>query len=417
MISRLEVRNFRMMRANAVSLGSFVVLVGKNATGKSTLLAALRFVSDLVKGGVPVALANALERESPNFSELCFEPTEPIEFALELDVLDHSGDQTSIERSKFRYEVRVGPSADGQIVILQEYLRKRDARTSDAHQQMSLWKADDVHPVGPKARSGWRTVVRKNDDGRDYFQDENTAWNNVFRFGPERSALGSLPEDADRFPLALRVRDALRDGISVVELDSAKLRDPSPPRSPSRLLSDGSNLARAAQALQSRDPVLFADWIRHVGHAIEGLDNIELWERPEDKRTVLRARFRGSHLDPVPSWLLSDGTLRLLAITFLSYGAEQRESLAMIEEPENGLHPLAMQVAWSALNQPAEGGQVLVATHSPVFLAQVSLLDALVFRRQDDGSALIRRGTEVPELKQWKSAASIADIFATGVLS
>lgn len=408
MITRLEVKNFRMLRANAVSLAPFVVLVGKNATGKSTLIGALRFVSDLVRGGVPLALANALEREAPSFPELCFDPNEALEFAVQL----------AIDQRRFRYELRVGPDGTGAVQVQEEHLfllPEANGGVSEPATQLSLWER--VSPIHGSTPPGWRTVVRKTKEGKDYFQDEKTTWNNVFRFGSDKAALGAIPEDENRFPLTLKVRDYLRDGVTHVELDGAKLREPSPARSPLRLQPDGSNLARAALALRERDDVLFAQWVSHVRSAVEGLQGIRLWERPEDKKLVLLAEFAGTHAEPVPSWLLSDGTLRLLALSLLSYGAMDPAGVALIEEPENGLHPLAMQAVYGALSQPPEDSQVLVATHSPVFLAQVSLDQALVFRRQADGSALVRRGTEVPELGRWKTAASIADVFATGVLA
>ncbi|MBN2192133.1 MAG: ATP-binding protein [Polyangiaceae bacterium] len=408
MITRFEVKNFRMLRANAVSLMPFVVLVGKNATGKSTLIGALRFVSDLVKGGVSLALSNALEREAPSFPDLCFDRTGPLEFAVEL----------TIDRRRLRYEVRVGPDATGVICVQEEHLYllpDTNGTTAAANGQLSLW--GDFPLMHSSAPAGWRTVVRKTKEGKDYFQDEKTNWNNVFRFGADKAALGAIPEDENRFPLTLKVRNYLRDGVTHVELDGSRLREPSLARSPLRLLPDGSNLARAALALRDRDGVLFEQWVSHVRGAVEGLETIRLWERPEDKKLVLLAGFAGTHADAVPSWLLSDGTLRLLALSLLSYGALEPAGVALIEEPENGLHPLAMQAVYGALSQPPEGGQVLVATHSPVLLAQVTLEQALVFRRQPDGSALVRRGTEVPALREWKSAASIADVFATGVLA
>ncbi len=404
MITRLEIKNFRMLRANAVSLAPFVVLVGKNATGKSTLIGALRFVSDLVRGGVACALENALEKDAPNFTELCFDPGGPIECAVEL----------TIDRRPVRYEVRVGPDGSGAIAILEEHLYLLPENHAPKG-QASLW--DDVTPLQVRAPSGWRTVVRKTKDGKDYFRDEKTEWNNVFRFGVDRAALGAIPEDEDRFPLTLKVRNYLRDGVTHFELDGVRLREPALARSTVRLMPDGSNLARAALTLRERDSVLFEQWVSHVRGAVDGLESIECWERPEDKKLVLMAGFGGSHAELVPSWLLSDGTLRLLALSLLSYGATGPAGVALVEEPENGLHPLAMQAVYGALSQPAEGSQVLVATHSPVFLSHVSLGQALVFRRQPDGSALVRRGSEVPELQRWKSNASIADVFATGVLA
>ncbi len=409
MITRLEVKNYRMLRANSVSLPPFSVLVGKNATGKSTLLGVLRFVSELVRGGVAEALAGALERDAPNFAELCFDPRLPIEIALEL----------AISERLVRYELRIGPGSEDQVVIQREqlWIRTTESGADKAALQLSLWTSDQIEVVHHKMPSGWRKVMEKNESGKDYFQDERTNWNNVFKFGPTRAALGAIPEDETRFPLALRVRDLLRDGVITVELDSAKLRQPSVPRSPPRLVPDGSNLARAVQALRASDPVAYQDWVASARTAVEGLDEVDVWERPEDKKMILRASFGGHHHEPVPSWLLSDGTLRLLALSLLSYTDGERGAVMCIEEPENGLHPLAMQAVHSALSQPPPGGQILVATHSPVFLAQVSLDQALVFRRQGDGSAQVLRGPEVKELREWRSSASVADVFATGVLA
>jgi energy-coupling factor transporter ATP-binding protein EcfA2 len=411
MITRVDIRNFRMLRANSVSLPSFVVLVGKNATGKSTLIAALRFVSDLIKGGVELALANALEREAPSFLELCFDASEPVEIGLEMSL---SADPVrGLGAKRARYEVRVGPDVDGSVIVQREHLFLLPEQ--DPPLQLSLW-GNDVQVIHEHYPREWRKVVGKTEPGKDYFQDEFTAWNNVFKFGADRAALGGIPEDENRFPQTLRIRDFLRDGVTHLDLDSAALRNPSVPRAPSRLLPNGSNLARAAQVVRVQDAVAYRQWVSHVSGAVEGLKDIDVWERPEDKKLVLRASFEGVHGGPVPSWLLSDGTLRLLALSLLSY-APGTPGVALIEEPENGLHPLAMQAVYDALSQPPLGGQVLVATHSPVFLAHVALEQALVFRREPDGSALVRRGVEVPELKNWKSTATLADVFATGVLA
>lgn len=416
MITRFEIKNFRMLRANAASLSPFVVLVGKNATGKSTLMAAIRFVADLLRGGVQLALSNALERDAPSFLELCFRPDHPIEIALEI----------MLDGRRARYEVRIGPDASGAVVLTLEHLfllpdavpvdPAGGAQPGFRDDRSGVWDASQVKGVHGRVPVGWRKVVAKSEQGKDYFQDEKTSWNNVVRWGTDRSALGAIPDDPDRFLFSMRVRDFLRDGVRTIELDSRKLREPSLPRSPTGLLPDGSNLARAAAALRERDPVAFNQWVDHVGTAIDGLGAIDVWERPEDKKLVLRAHFAGSHDDAVPSWLLSDGTLRLLALSLLSYAGVEPAGVALIEEPENGLHPLAMQAVYDGLSQPAEGSQVLVATHSPVILAYVSLPQTLVFRRMSDGSAQIRRGTEVPELCGWKSTASLADVLATGVL-
>ena len=64
----------------------------------------------------------------------------------------------------------------------------------------------------------------------------------------------------------------------------------------------------------------------------------------------------------MPSWILSDGTLRLLAVTLLAYSRGAARSL-LIEEPENGIHPRAIDTVLQSLRHVYDG-QVFVATHS-----------------------------------------------------
>jgi predicted ATPase len=407
MIERFWVRNFRMLASNRVDLGRFAVLVGRNASGKSTLMAALRFVSHVLSDGVDHAIEAALDGGGSSFHDLCFRPDQPVAFALTLRLLGE----------RYRYELEVGPNDSSPQVVLRENLF-RLGDEEDGPQPSLFGEALDPDPVvHPNVPKGWRKIVGKTSEGRDYFRDEKTDWNNVFLFGPKRSALGNIPEDPNRFPGAIAARNLLREGVVMVELDSHKLRLPSPPRAPTRLLRDGSNLGTAARHLQQRDPVAFQQWVRHVGHAIEGLDDVDTWERPEDKHIVLRGRFRGGHAEPVPSWLLSDGTLRLMALSLLSYAElEEEDGVYLVEEPENGLHPLAIQSVYQSLSA-MQSTQVFVATHSPVFLANTSMDQALVFRRTDGGTSEIRRGAEVAELHQWRGEFRLPDVFASGVLS
>lgn len=50
MIELLQAKNFRMLRSNSVALQPYQVLVGQNATGKSTLLGALQLIGDVLRG-------------------------------------------------------------------------------------------------------------------------------------------------------------------------------------------------------------------------------------------------------------------------------------------------------------------------------------------------------------------------------
>jgi hypothetical protein len=409
MIQLLQAKNFRMLRSNSVALQPFQVLVGQNASGKSTFLGALQFLGDVLKGGAPFAV----ERLAPSFYDLCFDIREPISLAVELTV------PSAGQSRPLRYEIEVGIDSEDGLRVLRENLFILPPEDS-VELQPSLFgpEASSIVPVHKSAPRHWRRVVGKTEEGRDYFRDENTDWNNVFRFGLERAALGSLPEDPDRFPLSIAARNALRDGVRTLVLDAEEMRSASPPGGPTKMALNGSNLPHVVRSFQKRDPVLFDQWVEHVAMAVDGLEAVEVREREEDKYLVLQARFRGQHSEPVPSWMLSDGTLRLMALTLLNYAAiENGLDVYLVEEPENGLHPLAIQVAFEALSQPPAHGQVLCATHSAIFLAYAPLEQSLVFRRAQDGYSIVRRGPEIPELREWTGRVSLPDLFVTGVLA
>lgn len=409
MIRTIEASNFRMMRANRVSLGRFHVLVGPNASGKTTFLDALQFVSDVVERGVRQAVAD----RSPNFHDLCFTPERPIGMAVELDV--PSGSEG---RAVLRHEIEVGIVDDRGLRVLRENLFVRPEADDGGHQRSLFGDYATEQVVKSSTPRRWRKVVGKTPEGRDYFQDEKTSWNNVFRFGDDRSAVGSMPEDPDRFPLALAARRVLREGVRRLALDPRRLAATAPPGGRPVLGLDGSNLPYVVRDLRDRDPRLFQDWVRHVSSAVGGLKDVDVLVRDDDRHLVLRAQFEGSHEQPVPSWLLSDGTLRLMALTVLSYASTaEREEAYLVEEPENGLHPLAIQAAFSAISSPLSGHQWLCATHSPVFLAHVGLDDVLVFRRDRQGYSIVRHGDEVPELAGWTTRRNLSDLLVAGVLS
>src|SRR4051794_14585336 len=99
MIQLLQAKNFRMLRSSSVALQPYQVLVGQNATGKSTLLDSLQFLSEVVKYGVRYPV----EQVASSFYDFCFDPTEPVSLAVELSVPDAHARERLL-----RYEIEIG---------------------------------------------------------------------------------------------------------------------------------------------------------------------------------------------------------------------------------------------------------------------------------------------------------------------
>jgi predicted ATPase len=106
----------------------------------------------------------------------------------------------------------------------------------------------------------------------------------------------------------------------------------------------------------------------------------------------------------VPSWVVSDGTLRLLALTLLAYVSDSSR-VYLIEEPENGVYPTALQAIYESLSSIYEG-QVLIASHSPVLLGMAKPGQLLCFMKTTEGTKIVR-GSEHPGLRDWQGEVSL----------
>lgn len=397
MIQLLQAKNFRMLRSNSVALQPYQVLVGQNATGKSTFFGALQFISDVVKHGIRYPV----ELNTTNFYDFCFDPSEPLSLAVELSLPESS----DLERW-LRYEIQIGITEEHGLQVLRENLFLLPAKYS----------GNSSSPIHLDVPEGWERLISRTEEGKGSFRSEDSQEVLTFRLAAERAFLGGFFWGPSRYVFA--GQEILKEGIRTLQLDATQMRGVSSPGSETRIAVDGSNLPHVIRAFKMRDPVLFDQWVRHVAVAVEGLESVEVWERPEDRALVLLVRFEGEHREPVPSWMLSDGTLRLMALTLVSYAAMENDvETYLIEEPENGLHPLAIQVVHEALSRPPANVQVLCATHSPIFLAQTDLDHVLVFRRAPEGYAVVRRASEIAELKEWTGRVNLADLFVTGVLA
>jgi predicted ATPase len=112
--------------------------------------------------------------------------------------------------------------------------------------------------------------------------------------------------------------------------------------------------------------------------------------------------------------LVSDGTLRLLALTIPAYLSDFK-GVYLIEEPENGVHPKAIETVVQSLSSVYQA-QILLATHSPVVLSQVPPDQVLCFSKTEEGITDIVRGDLHPRLKEWKGDVSLSTLYAGGVL-
>ena len=372
MIRRIQALRYRCLRYVDVRLDRFHVLVGPNASGKSTLFDVIAFLGDLVSTG----LEAAVERRTKNFQDLVWgRPKGALgfELAVEFDIPEPLRIQLPQERDYrvFRYEVAVCET-DGDLRIDSERGLLAPAPKPQPPKQRELFP-DPTQP--PKSilvggnRRGLRTILSKSSQAKDNFNVETSSrsgkgWATSIAFGHRRSTLGNLPESPTRFPVSTYVKRVFESSIRSFFLDSLRMREASSPaRGEDGIARDGSNLPWVIKKLEEEDPpASYREWLSHVQTTLSELEHVGVVEREDDRHAYLRLRYRTGV--EVPSWMASDGTLRLLALTLPAY-LPRSDEIYILEEPENGIHPLAVDCVFHSLSSVYES-QVLVATHSPI---------------------------------------------------
>jgi predicted ATPase len=179
------------------------------------------------------------------------------------------------------------------------------------------------------------------------------------------------------------------------------------------LLPDGSNLPLVVKRLKEQDPGRFNEWTAHIQEALPDVIAIRVMEREDDRHLYLKLTYHGGLDLPAPR--LSEGTMRILALTLIPFVAEP-DAIYLIEEPENGIHPQAIEAVHQVLSQPFQT-QILVATHSPVFVGIVKPEELLCFARRPGGPTKVISGDNHPALRDWRrEEIDLGTLFAAKVL-
>lgn len=387
MISRIEAEGFRCFRKLDQCVKPFQILVGPNGSGKSTFLDVVAFLGTLTSETVQAAI----EERSENFHDLVWgrEGTQ-FRVAIEARIPDDR---------KSRYEPPVPHTIRYEVVL-----------RLDTVEEKVVFASELIRLCGGEGCAVDRLVLTRDSNGV-HFTPEIGDNRIDFQLGRSYSGLSNLPLDETGFPAAAWLKTLLADGVRSVTLDSELLRSASPPSQRRAKDFDGWNLPRLVARLGEHQPA-FNRWIAHLRTTLPDLETVKTSFRPEDKYRYLTLRYTNGI--EVPQWVVSDGTLRLLGLTILAYLTEVNGSVYLIEEPENGVHPTALETIFQSLSS-VYSGQVIVTSHSPVLLALARPEQLLCFWKSAQGVQVVP-GNQHPALRDWTYDVSLSNLFAAGVL-
>ena len=173
------------------------------------------------------------------------------------------------------------------------------------------------------------------------------------------------------------------------------------------LRTHGGNLAAVLHRLEHEDSRRFESICRHITRVLPVFDRFQI--DASYGKVLLRWKAKGTD-KTFGAHLTSDGSLRFFAlVTLLNLPREMLPNVLLLDEPELGLHPVAVALIGNMIKALAGDLQVIVATQSPL-LVDIFDLDEIIVLDLHDGRTTFRR-LEPSAYREW-----LDDSFTPGEL-
>ena len=422
MIKSLRLTNFKNFACESLRMGPFTVVAGANASGKSNIRDALRFLHGVGRG---YTLAEILGgkygpggevqwegiRGAPN--EVARAGEDSFEIVVKMDIETAAGGQYEIG-----YEI--GVSSNGGYHVRMERLGRSPWRPpgSDAFNYGGL--VYDSHPGSDDP------VHRQGDDARLLLRmgksmSQRGPYGQRVQVRPDQPALMQLKEHnrilRSHKERASEVAYALSN-MRFLEPSPARLRQPSFPGQ--TILGDrGDNfptvLKETCADSERREALI--QWTRELTPM-----DVRDFKFVEDQFTGrIQVVFVERNGQEISAYSASDGTLRFLAILTALLG-NNPAGFYFFEEIDTGIHPSRLRLLLDLIeDQTARSKtQVLTTTHSPTLLAMVRddtfNNTAVVCRPPNTDDAVIRQIANLPNAEALRAKQGLGRLHESGWL-
>lgn len=402
MITSLRLVNFKNFADETLPVGPFTVIVGTNASGKSNIRDAFRFLHGIGRG---YTLSEIFGGK--------YGPGGQLEWAgirgatNEIVRFGQPGFSIEVEADPFIYSITVGDDRKSPDLfrVEREELRVKYRPIYTSHPGVG----DPVHAQ----RDDRYLLLRmaKTGEKRKYGHRVQVRW--------DQPALTQLRDH----------RKVVRDHKVLAEFvingfANARFLDLVPdlmrqPAFPGQIIlgDSGENLPTVLREICA-DPQrkeTLAAWTRELTPM-----DVRDFEFPTDPLTGrVQLVIREANDRAVSAYSASDGTLRFLTTLAALLGTNPA-GLYFFEELDNGIHPSRMRLLIDLIEgQTAKGGsQVVTTTHSPDLLALVNDRTfentSVVYRDEDSADGIIRPVAKLPKARELRQTQGLRRLHTTG---
>lgn len=366
-IESIRLKNFKAFRdVHLQDLPAFLVVVGANGTGKSTLFDVFGFLHDCLRGNV----RQALDKRG-RFREVLSRGCDPLRDSILIE-LQYRMEISGVERL-VTYSLEIA-EVNGQPVVQREMLRYKRGRYGSPY-----------HFLNFSSGEGYAITNEENFKKPDEELDRESQ-----KVSPDALAIKGLGQ-FERFKAANAFRQLIENWhVSDFHISAARGRKDASGDS-MHLSETGDNLPLVARYLHEQYPAEFQQILDTMARRVPGVKSVEP-KLLDDGYLTLRFQD-GSFKTPFLDRYVSDGTIKMFAYLVLLHDPSPHPLLC-VEEPENQLYPQLMdELAEEFRGYARRGGQVFVSTHSPDFLNAIEL-DEVCWLVKRDGCTQIHRARD-----------------------
>ena len=369
-IESLRVKNYRALRdIELKQLKPLSVFLGPNGSGKSTLFDVFAFLAECFTDG----LRRALDKRE-GFKELrtrgCDGP-----IAFKLKYREEPG--TPI----ITYHLSINEDTEGPFVENEWMQWRRGSRGKHVRFLNFHHGKGSVIPG--------ETPDKTDNPIDEQLDDPTTIAASMFgqsTHHPRVSALRRFITDWHLSRLSTDVtRQATKDGPQ------------------KRLSPTCDNLPNVIQYLQERYPERLEKIISSLSNQVPRLEKVDTELTMSGRRLL---KIKDVPFDqPILAKFASDGTLKLLSYLTLFHNP-QPPQLIGIEEPENYLHPRLLTGLVGECLEVLMFSQLIITTHSPRFVNELSADEVWVFYRDEEGFTVCKRASDMLGVEQLLDAGA-----------
>lgn len=357
MIERLVIKGYKSIKDQSVDLRNVNIFIGGNGVGKSNFISIFSLIRNLYEGNLE---GYVIEKGGVD-NLLYFGKKETQQIDLDFQF---SGNEEGVNKNRFLINLK-----EAQDSLYIKYL-------ATAFMPVSIWHEKEYE------RNVKESNFRNINNGQAYFVNDRLKEFEVYHFH----------DTGDNSPMKAKCN-----------IDDNQ-----------RLKKDGSNIAAFLFYLKEKHPKHFLRIEKTIQSIAPFFDRFVLApNRLKEDQIQLEWREVGAPDSYFNASNLSDGTLRFICLTTLLMQPNPPKTI-IIDEPELGLHPFAINKLAGLIKKASKEVQLIVSSQSVNLIDNFEPEDIITADRE--GKATVFKHLELSDLKLWIQEYSLGEVWEKNII-